>query len=757
LTTEKEAFMALKDTPCPNVDSLQGLLDGSVAADRQAEMTGHLDVCPPCQQALEELAAGSRELPEVIRHVDRDRPSSNSAFWHAVDQLEREVTASAARTTLTPTVQADTDEVPLDFLGPTDTPGMLGKLGDFDVVEVIGRGGMGLVLKGYDGCLQRHVALKVLDPKMAKNETARQRFCREARAAAQISHSHVLAVYQVQEEEASGLPFLVMQLVNGESLQERLDRQGAFDARDVLRIGVQAAMGLAAAHQRGLIHRDIKPANILLADNNHVLLTDFGLARAYFDAKLTDTGFVAGTTLYMSPEQARGEEVDHRSDLFSLGGVLYAMCTGQAPFAGSTPYLILKRVTEEAPRPIREVNPAIPESLAAVVEKLLAKNPEDRPQAAAEVVELLVQQFCVASTSTPAAVPTAPATGRKGTVPHSAGDLLIRKRTLAIAVPVLLLGGVLLSQLSGLRRMLGPELGESGPQARVTLSGNAGPVWSAAFGRDGNTLAMAIDDGNVKLWDSQARRVQHTLEAHRGPVWSIAFSPDGKYLATTSDDGTAKLWDTATWEEQASLKHGTSVRSVAFAPNGEILVTGSRDGSVRIWDVATRLERVTTKGHTRVVMAVAFSPDSKTIASASGDKSVKLWDTATGLEQLSLEGHNGGVYTVAFAPDGKTVASGGWDKTVRLWDVNSGSALARFRGHSKDVWAVAYAPDGKKLDSASEDETVKIWDIPSGREAATLRGHTGTLYTVAYSRDGSTVASGGRDGTVKLWDAALLR
>src|SRR5205823_6997210 len=158
------------------------------------------------------LAAGGGSWPEVIRHVDRDKPPSGSAFWKALAQLEHEANPMSAPTTMSPVVDTDT-EVALDFLSPSETPGMLGKLGDFEVVEVIGQGGMGLVLKGYDPCLQRHVALKVLDPKMAKNESARKRFCREARAAAKITHENVIAVYQVDEEGGSELPFLVMQIV----------------------------------------------------------------------------------------------------------------------------------------------------------------------------------------------------------------------------------------------------------------------------------------------------------------------------------------------------------------------------------------------------------------------------------------------------------------------------------------------------------------------------------------------------------------
>src|SRR5215472_18420835 len=186
---------------------------------------------------------------------------------------------------------------------------------------------MGIVLKAFEPALHRPVAIKVLAPALAGSATARRRFTREAQAAAAVSHDHVVTVHGVSEAE--GLPYLVMQYVAGESLQQRLDRTGPLEVAEVVRIGLQAASGLAAAHAQGLIHRDVKPANILLEGGlARVKITDFGLARTADDVGLTQAGVVAGTPEYMAPEQARGEQVDSGADLFSLGSVLYACCTG---------------------------------------------------------------------------------------------------------------------------------------------------------------------------------------------------------------------------------------------------------------------------------------------------------------------------------------------------------------------------------------------------------------------------------------------
>jgi len=247
---------------------------------------------------------------------------------------------------------------------------------------------MGVLPKGFGPALHRFGAIKVMAAAVAGSATARKRFTREAQAAAAVFHDHVVTVHGVHE--ADGLPYLVMQYVAGESLQARIDRTGPLDVVEIVRIGMQTAAGLAAAHAQGLIHRDIKPANLLLENGlARVKITDFGLARMVDDVGLTQAGVVAGTPEYMAPEQARGEAVDHRADLFSLGSVLYAMCTGMPPFRGSSAVAVLRRVSDEEPKPVRPLNPDVPAWLEAVITRLMAKDPADRFQSAAEVAALL--------------------------------------------------------------------------------------------------------------------------------------------------------------------------------------------------------------------------------------------------------------------------------------------------------------------------------------------------------------------------------
>jgi hypothetical protein len=286
----------------------------------------------------------------------------------------------------------DEEPLALEFLEPSSEPGSLGRLGHHEVLEVLGRGGFGIVVRAFDQKLQRMVAIKVLDPRPASSSPARKRFLREARAAARLRHRHVVQIYAVEERP---LPYLVMEYIPGQTLQQKHEQDGPLDVADVLRIGAQIARGLAAAHEQGLIHRDIKPGNILLESGSepNIKITDFGLARAADDASLTRSGGIVGTPLYMAPEQANGGSLDHRADLFSLGSVLYTMASGRPPFRAPSPLAVLKRVTEDTPRPIRQIIPEVPQWLCDLIAKLHAKDPAHRFQSAAEVVALLEEHL----------------------------------------------------------------------------------------------------------------------------------------------------------------------------------------------------------------------------------------------------------------------------------------------------------------------------------------------------------------------------
>jgi HD-like signal output (HDOD) protein len=260
--------------------------------------------------------------------------------------------------------------------------------------KLLGRGGMGMVVRGYDMRLHRPVAIKIMLPELAGNAEVRERFAREAEAVAAISHDNVVRIHSIGEIKC--MPYLVMEFVAGISLQDRLDMGHPLKIREILNIGRQMAAGLSAAHERRLIHRDIKPANVLIETGTGCAkITDFGVVSLAGDnrAKLTQHNLIVGTPHFMSPEQVQGKPLDHRSDLFSLGTVLYVMSTGRVPFDSDNLMATLRKINEDEPAPITFLNPAAPPWLDELIARLHAKDPYKRFEFAGEVRDVLTQRL----------------------------------------------------------------------------------------------------------------------------------------------------------------------------------------------------------------------------------------------------------------------------------------------------------------------------------------------------------------------------
>ena len=321
------------------------------------------------------------------------------------------------------------------LLSPPQSEGELGRLGPYRVLSVLGSGGMGVVFRAEDARLERVVALKVIAPTLSANSIARERFLREARALAAIEHDHVVHLYQVGEEH--GIPFLAMQLLEGESLENRLQRMGRLPIPEVLRIGREAAEGLAAVHARGIVHRDVKPTNLWLeSGRDRVKLFDFGLAAAARrDPQLTMPGTLIGSPAYMAPEQVRGGAADPRSDLFSLGCVLYRLCTGTLPFQGTDTISVLAAIATQSPRPIRSLNPEVPPALDALVIRLLSKESDGRPPSASAVVEAITS--IENAEAGPVSPPLAPAVPAQRPQPRSTPSNELSRRRSSGSEPLL--------------------------------------------------------------------------------------------------------------------------------------------------------------------------------------------------------------------------------------------------------------------------------------------------------------------------------
>ncbi|MEL6105534.1 MAG: protein kinase [Planctomycetota bacterium] len=347
----------------PSIHELKQLLDESLTDSDRMRVEMHLESCPTCREQL-------------------GREGAETPWWDAAFSLLSETSGEGAETDSSEHAELRS------VLAPTDDPRMLGRLGPYEIVGVIGSGGMGIVLKGLDPALNRYVALKVLRPSQAGTIDAQRRFQREGRAAAAIIHENIIAIHGVAE--ANSVPYLVMPYLRGESLQTRITRLGPLSLTEMLRVGYQVADGLQAAHAQGLIHRDVKPSNILLDQGvERLKLTDFGLVRSLDDASITRTGTLAGTPEYMSPEQAMGKPIDARSDLFSLGVLLWTMSIGRPPFRADSCYGVIKAIVDAEPPSIRSFDPSLPIWWEELVAKLMNKRPEDRFENASLVALIL--------------------------------------------------------------------------------------------------------------------------------------------------------------------------------------------------------------------------------------------------------------------------------------------------------------------------------------------------------------------------------
>ncbi|HEV3262376.1 MAG TPA: protein kinase [Gemmataceae bacterium] len=658
------------------------------------------------------------------------------------------------------------------------------QIGQFEIRARLGSGAFGAVYRAYDPRLEREVALKVAHPETLANPPAVERFLREAQAAAQLRHPHIVPVFEAGRDGACY--YIASALITGRTLAETL-RAGRLDFRSSARLVRDLAEALHHAHRLGIVHRDVKPANVMLDAEGKAYLMDFGLAHWQgAPNRLTRLGDVLGTPAYMAPEQAKGQtgEAVPASDQYSLGVVLYELLCGQKPFSGP-PQLVLFNAIRQPPPTPRTWQPTIPPDLEAICLKALAKRPEQRYPDCHQLADALRRWLAaeigsphgIVEAETPATIVSAATavddsvpTGRRGrhwwkTGPHA---------WIAAALGVGLVGLAAIAMVIRINR---------GPPEQPAVVAATGPVESMAHSRE--PAGSPPKDGPKRAGprapepepaddlpgphpadpDNNALRLPfETIRVASTHVDSLGLSPDGERLATAGGSigqrGFAKLQDLASGRELADLdEKGLWVFSVAFHPDGGVLATGSDDGLVRLYDGYNGRPRKVLAGHRTPVKAVAFSPDGKMLASLS-DEAVKLWDVAAGKKRpVAIKRHRGPVQypvplSIAFSPDGQTLAAGTRDRLVVLWDVATGKERAVLEGHKGFVLAVAFSPDGKTLASASMDHTAKIWDVARHRELRTIREHAGSVTGVAFSPDGNQLATvgGSKDRTVRLWD-----
>jgi serine/threonine protein kinase len=373
---------------CPDRAVLEKALRGELPADHVELIAAHVETCTQCTETLAHSSIRDT-LFECLSSVGRSSELEDESLPEELAQQLKQVVHSSTSITNPPSAPAC--EESFDFLSPAESSDELGRLGNYRILRLLGSGGMGLVFEAEDMRLNRRVALKVVRPRIAMQPGATQRLLREARAVAALENDHIVPLFEVGE--VGGISFFAMPLLRGQALDQLLVERGRLSIEEVLNIAQQLAAALACAHRSGVIHRDLKPGNVWLESRDQrqaqprVKVLDFGLARFtdITDAAATEPGILVGTPAYMAPEQVRGAAIDQRTDLFSLGAVLYEISTGSRPFKGNDPLTIMASLATEQPAPPNVLEPSIPKSLSTLILDLLAKDPQRRP-ASAEVV-----------------------------------------------------------------------------------------------------------------------------------------------------------------------------------------------------------------------------------------------------------------------------------------------------------------------------------------------------------------------------------
>jgi len=608
---------------------------------------------------------------------------------------------------------------------------------EYNIEKELGRGGMAIVYKAVQENLGREVALKVLPQGMTHDEKTVERFHREAQSAAQLNHTNIVTIFD--EGELNGVHYMAMEYLKGRDLHEIVQEEGPVSPDEAVSLIAPVADALGYAHEQGTVHRDVKSSNVMVTDVGRPVLMDFGIAYAGSDSRLTQTGTVLGTPEYMSPEQARGNDVDARGDLYSLGVVLYESLTGKMPHTGGHPMSVVYKVLHESYTPPSQINSNIPDWLEQIIAKLLKKDPDDRYQTGQEAADALESKD----------------PGEKVEVPSPTGDGAGDAEDVAMDP-----GGGGGDAEPAKTQVYRP--GEDGPEEPEPEPAGMTETATATEEEQVQESEQEIEeavttDGSGDEPQRQRLHIVRTLEGNADWVNAVSFSPDGQYALSGADGNTIKLWEVVTGREIQTF-HGLTEQpiSVALSPEGNRLVSETSDGIVRPWDVDRGESIRTTENNSEAVLGSTFSPDGKHILSG-GDASgtLHLWDTETGDLVRRFDDNDEAIFSVAFSPDGDYVLSGsGQSGTLKLWDPDTGEVVRIFDEGDWDstyVFSVAFSPNGKYALSGSDDMTARLWDVESGKLLRTFEGHSGLVIAVAFSPDGQYVLSGSSDMTVQLW------
>jgi serine/threonine protein kinase len=624
------------------------------------------------------------------------------------------------------------------------------QLGNYHLIRTLAEGGFAEVYLGEHVHLGINAAIKVLHAQLTSEDL--KQFREEARSIARLRHPHIVTIFDFDVN--GDVPFLVMEYAPNGTLSQRHPRGSHLSPTTILSYLRQISGALQYAHDQRLVHRDVKPENMLIGERGEILLSDFGIAVV---ASAT-TQDVVGTPAYIAPEQIEGKPLP-ASDQYALGIVVYQWLCGTYPFHGTSGEITVKHLSAPPPS-LCEQLPDLPPGIEQVVQKALAKKPQERYASVQDFANAFEAAILPPSLHLPEI--------------NTTGEPVVSTRNFYLDATIPVHVPVTATQAASPPSAAPEKTHKRLPSRRSVLLCLTALATTAVAGTGVSWLAhlSSITHARSKVPSPTptsiptatpipAGTLLRSYYGHFGYVYTVSWSPDGTYIASGSEDHTVHLWKASTGADILfTYSHQDAVHAVAWSPDGALIASASSDKTVQVWKAADESSVYTYTNHSGGVRAAAWSPDGTLIASGGSDATVQVWKAVDGSGGIIYSGHIDIVNAVAWSPDGTLIASGSSDKTVHVWKAADGSDVLAYGGHSDVVNTVAWSPNGTLLASGSADKTVQIWKASDGTNVLTYSNHSDAVNVVAWKPvrgqgmpNGILIASGSNDKTVQVWQA----